>query len=194
MASAFVCLFYLRLLFFSLCCRLLKRPIGDEKTKKKKAIVETTTLSVPPLSTLGSQTRDGIKKKKKKTTQNSTPAKNTIKIKKPSVYIDIYIHQSMTEKRKKKCVQFRFPRSHCNALFFFFLSSESLFTQPIKTGFAFPLAPQCVGKKKKAASFYTRHSIHIHTHKHTRTHTRAVAFNQSRSPLWCSACRPHRWC
>lgn len=35
LASAFVCLFYLRLLFFPLCCRLLKRPIGDEKTKKK---------------------------------------------------------------------------------------------------------------------------------------------------------------
>lgn len=124
-----------------------------------------------PLSTLGSQTRDGIKKKKKKTTQNSTPAKNTIKIKRPSVYLDIYIHQSMTEKRKKKCVQFRFPRSHCNALFFFFLSSESLFTQPIKTGFTFPLAPQYVGKKKKQHRFtlaiqytYTRTNTHVHTH------------------------------
>ena len=193
MASAFVCLFYLRLLFFSLCCRLLKRPIGDEKTKKKGYRRDNNVIGASALHAW--LTNEGRhQKKKKKTTQNSTPAKNTIKIKKPSVYLDIYIHQSMTEKRKKKCVQFRFPRSHCNALFFFFLSSESLFTQPIKTGFAFPLAPQCVGKKKKAASFYTRHSIHIHTHKHTRTHTRAVAFNQSRSPLWCSACRPHRWC
>ena len=194
MASAFVCLFYLRLLFFSLCCRLLKRPIGDEKTKKKKAIEETTTLSVPPLSTLGSQTRDGIKKKKKKTTQNSTPAKNTIKIKKPSVYLDIYIHQSMTEKRKKKCVQFRFPRSHCNALFFFFSFFRIALHTTYKNRLYLSACSAVRRKKKKAASFYTRHSIHIHTHKHTRTHTRAVAFNQSRSPLWCSACRPHRWC
>lgn len=80
----------------------------------------------------------------------------------------------MTEKGKKKCVQFRFPRSHCNALVFFSLSSKSLFTQPIKTGFAFPLALKYVEKKKQhrftlAVQYtYTRTNTHVHTHTRCR--------------------------